>query len=107
MSPLAFAALAAFYVYIYLRVVFRFPGVMDTRLLFSAHRAGLMTFCDFVTKFGGDVSLLTTSSGSAGAVKRPPRRHAQIFKNLDYTQMFEEHCRARPRPAEAENYARA
>ena len=62
-------------------------------VVLCAYHAGVKTFCDFVTKFEGDVSLLTTTSGSAGAVKRPARRHAQIFKNLDYTQMFEEHRR--------------
>lgn len=62
-------------------------------VMLCAYHSGVMTFRDFMTKFEGDVSLLTTSSGSAGAVKRPARRHAQIFKNLDYTQMFEEHRR--------------
>ncbi len=58
-------------------------------VVLCAYHAGVKKFCDFVTKFEGDVTLTTTSGGSAGAVKRPPRRLAQIFKNLDYAGMFE------------------
>jgi len=62
-------------------------------VILCAYHAGVKSFCDFVTKFEGDVSLLTTTAGTAGAVRRPARRLAQIFKNLDYAQMFEEHRR--------------
>jgi hypothetical protein len=60
-------------------------------VVLCAYHAGLATFWDFVTRFEGDVSLLTTTSGSAGAVKRPARRPAQILKNLDHAQMLEAH----------------
>ncbi|HEX6184874.1 MAG TPA: hypothetical protein VFZ44_13395 [Pyrinomonadaceae bacterium] len=55
------------------------------------YHTGLKSYCDFITKFDGDVSLTTTVAASAGAVKRPPHRLAQIFTDMDYGAMFESH----------------
>lgn len=73
-------------------VVYAYEHRSEPVVLCTYH-AGLTTFCDFITRFEGDVSLTTTSAGSAGAVRRPARRPAQIFKSLDHAQMFEEHRR--------------
>ena len=59
-----------------------------------AYHAGVKSFCDFVTRFEGDVTLTTTSGSSAGTIRRPPRRLAQVYKDLDHRQMFEAHARA-------------
>ena len=58
------------------------------------YHLGVKRTCDFITRFEGDITLTTTTTKSAGAVKRLPRRLLQIFTGESYDALLERHRRA-------------
>jgi hypothetical protein len=58
------------------------------------YHLGIKRACDFVTRFEGDITLTTTTSKAAGAVRRPPRRLLQSFPGEGYGELLERHRRA-------------
>jgi hypothetical protein len=58
------------------------------------YHLGVKRTCDFVTRFEGDITLTTTTTKAAGALKRPPKRLLQIFLGENYDALLERHRRA-------------
>lgn len=58
------------------------------------YHLGVKRSCDFISRFEGDITLTTTTTKSAGAVKRLPRRLLQIFHGESYGALLQRHRRA-------------
>jgi hypothetical protein len=61
---------------------------------FCLYHLGTKIACDFVTRYGYDVSLTTNNVPDAGVMPRPPKAMLQIFPGISYEQLYSKHISA-------------
>jgi len=61
---------------------------------FCLYHLGTKMACDFVTRYGYDVTLTTNNVPDAGVMPRPPKAMLQIFPGITYEQLCSNHISA-------------
>jgi len=61
---------------------------------FCLYHLGTKMACDFVTRYGYDVTLTTNNVPDAGVMPRPPKALLQIFPGTTYEQLYSNHISA-------------
>jgi hypothetical protein len=61
---------------------------------FCLYHLGTKIACDFMTRYGYDVTLTTNNVPDAGVMPRPPKAILQIFPGITYEQLYLKHISA-------------
>jgi hypothetical protein len=61
---------------------------------FCLYHLGTKMACDFVTRYGYDISLTTNNVPDAGVLPRPRKAMLQIFPGITYEQLYSNHISA-------------